>query len=76
MRKRNTIITDYSCIISPLNTAGDDSSVMSKGRSFQQVTAEGKRWLALSSIKVSTLQYKGLYFIVALRSAPSLFTSS
>ena len=26
-----------------LNIAGDDSSVVSKGRSFQQVMAEGKR---------------------------------
>ena len=42
-KKKDTIITDYSCIMSLLNIAGDDSSVVSKGRSFQQVMAEGKK---------------------------------
>ena len=42
-KKKDTIITDYSCIMSLLNIAGDDSSIVSKGRSFQQVMAEGKK---------------------------------
>jgi len=36
-------IVDYGCIMSLLNIAGDESSVVSKGRSFQQVMAEGKK---------------------------------
>ena len=63
MRKRNTIVTDKSCIMSRSNIAGDDSSVVSKGRSFQQVMA------------VWTLKYwnKGLFFSECFEEFPVCF---